>query len=351
VREVIGMQFVYSPEHARHNPRYEFLDGRLVPYYESPQRAEIIRAALERAGHAQLAPRSHGLEPIEAVHSAEYMRFFEHAYERWVAAGGAEEGVLPSTFAVRRFGRHSPDPLAEPGYYCFDQSGVIVATTYAAAIAAADVALTAADLLLEGQPCAYALCRPPGHHAGRDLYGGYCFLNNAAIAAQYLLDSAGSGQESVAILDIDFHHGNGTQDIFYERSDVLFVSIHADPARHYPYFMGNADERGAGAGAGYTLNLPLERGVNDARYLQALEQALAVIAGYGPRWLVVSAGFDTFAEDPVARNDFALTQAAYNAIGTRIAALGLPTLHIQEGGYAVAALGENVARYLQGFTA
>jgi acetoin utilization deacetylase AcuC-like enzyme len=293
-----------------------------------------------------MAPWPHGAEPVLAVHSAEYVAFLERAYERWVAAGGAPQGVMPSTFALRRFGRHSPDALGEPGYYCFDLSGVIVPGTYAAARAAADTALSAADALLAGERHAYALCRPPGHHAGRDIYGGYCFLNNAAIAAHYL-----SPTNRVAVLDIDFHHGNGTQDIFYERADVLYVSIHADPARHYPYFVGLADERGAAAGEGFNLNLPLERGVSNERYLAALDQALEAVAAFAPRWLVVSAGFDTYAEDPVARNDFALTGEAFAQIGARIASLRLPTLHVQEGGYAVEALGDNVVSYLQGVEA
>ena len=346
------MQIIYSPDHARHNPELEFLDGRLVPYYESPDRLEIIRAALVAAKIGPIvSPHTFGMAPILSVHTAEYLSFFEHAYERWVAAGGAEEGVLPTTFAVRHMHRHSPDPLAEPGYYCFDQSGVIVADTFAAACQSAQVALTGAALLLDGERSAYALCRPPGHHAAADLYGGYCFLNNAAIAAQYLIDSSPTTKRaaSVAILDIDFHHGNGTQDIFYHRDDVLYVSIHADPARHYPYFLGRADEKGEGAGTSFNLNLPLEQGVTDPRYLDVLEQALEAISIYAPRWLIVSAGFDTFGEDPVARNDFALTADAFARIGGRIAALGLPTLHVQEGGYAIAALGENVAGYLRGF--
>lgn len=350
------MRVIYSSDHTLHNPQYEFLDGRLVPYYESPERAEIIHAALVAAKIGPIVPpRAFGMEPIRAVHTAEYLSFFEHIYERWIAAGGAEEGVLPTTFAVRRMHRHSPDPLAEPGYYCFDLSGVIVADTFAAACRSAEVALTGATLLLDGERSAYALCRPPGHHASADLYGGYCFLNNAAIAAQYLLDaenavsSQANNPVSVAILDIDFHHGNGTQEIFYNRNDVLYVSIHANPARHYPYFLGRDDERGEGAGEGYNLNIPLERGVSDARYLDVLDRALEAVAAYHPTWFIVSAGFDTFGEDPVARNDFALTADVFTTISARIAALGLPTLHVQEGGYAIAALGENVVRYLQGF--
>jgi len=319
----------------------------------------MILEALERAGVGPIQPpRAFDLDPIRAVHDEDYLAYLAHAYERWVAAGGDAAAVLPSTLAVRWMSRRSVGPLVAPGYYSFDLSAPIVAGTYRAARAAADSALTGAALLLEGQPLAYALCRPPGHHAGRDLYGGYCYLNNAAIAAQYL--GTGSALDSqpptpnpqpparVAVLDIDFHHGNGTQQIFYERDDVLFVSIHADPVREYPYFAGYADERGAGAGAGFNRNFPLEAGVTNARYLAVLEQALVAIADFAPRFLVLSAGFDTFGGDPIG--DFALTADAYPQIGRRIAQLGLPTLVVQEGGYAVSALGENAAGLLRGLS-
>lgn len=347
---------IFSHEHALHAAPHEFLDGRLIAPYESPARAAMIVAALEQATLGPIVPpRQFGSAPIRAIHDAEYLDYLEHAYEHWVAAGGDPAAVLPSTLAVRWMGRKSTGPLVAPGYYSFDLSAPIVAGTYRAARAAADVALTGAALLLEGQRCAYALCRPPGHHAGTDLYGGYCYLNNAAIAAEYLIRSTtddrpwttDAPQKSVvSILDIDFHHGNGTQQIFYERDDVLFVSIHADPVREYPYFAGYADERGAGAGLGHNLNLPLPAGVDDRGYLAALETALAAIAAYAPQYLVVSAGFDTFGGDPIG--DFALTRAAYPAIGRRIAELGLPTLVVQEGGYAVAELGDNVVGLLGG---
>jgi len=353
---------IFSPDHALHNAPHEFLDGKLIPPHESPMRVQMILEALERAGIRPIQPpRAFDIDPIRAVHNDDYLAYLAQAYERWVAAGGDAAAVLPSTLAVRWMSRRSVGPLVAPGYYSFDLSAPIVAGTYRAARAAADAALTGAALLLEGQPLAYALCRPPGHHAGRDLYGGYCYLNNAAIAAQYLaIGNWGSGtgsapnsqspipnsQSRVAILDIDFHHGNGTQQIFYDRDDVLFVSIHADPVREYPYFAGYADERGAGAGAGFNLNFPLEAGVTNARYLAVLEQALAAIADFAPRFLVLSAGFDTFGGDPIG--DFALTADAYPLIGRQIAMLGLPTLVVQEGGYAVAALGENAAGLLGG---
>ncbi len=343
------MIIVASDAHLQHNPPHEFLDGALIPIYETPERVAIIRTAIERAAIGPVVePRAFGIEPVRMVHDDTYLTYLETIYNRWVVAGGAPEAVIPGTLAVRWMSQPHDHPLAAPGYYTFDTCAPIVAGTYAAARAAADIALTGAELLLTGHRFAYALCRPPGHHAGRDLCGGYCFLNNAAIAAEYLVRSAPG--VTCAILDIDFHHGNGTQQIFYERNDVLFVSIHASPSYQYPFFLGYADECGAGAGEGYNLNLPLEAGVGNREYLAALDQALQAIADFSPRVLVISAGFDTFEGDPVANHGdgFALNTAAYLEIGRRIAALGLPTLAVQEGGYAIDALGDNVVALLQG---
>lgn len=342
------MIVVASDDHFRHNPPHEFLDGALIPIYETPARVTIIRAALERAAIGTIVePRAFGIEPVRAIHDDGYLSYLETIYTRWVVAGGASEAVIPGTLAVRWMSRPHDHPLAAPGYYTFDTCAPIVAGTYAAARAAADIALTGAELLVTGHRAAYALCRPPGHHAGRDLSGGYCFLNNAAIAAEYLVHATGT---RCAILDIDFHHGNGTQQIFYERSDVLFVSIHASPVYQYPFFLGYAEERGAGAGEGYNLNLPLDPGAGSREYLAALDRALDAIADFAPRFLVLSAGFDTFEGDPVANHGsgFALSTADYPVIGRRIAALNLPTLVVQEGGYAIDALGDNVVGLLQG---
>lgn len=343
------MIVVASDDHFQHNPPHEFLDGALIPIYETPERVTIIRAALERAALGPVvAPRAFGIEPVRAVHDDGYLTYLETIYDRWVVAGGAPEAVIPGTLAVRWMSRPHDHPLAAPGYYTFDTCAPIVAGTYAAARTAADIALTGAESLLAGHRSVYALCRPPGHHAGRDLSGGYCFLNNAAIAAEYLVRSVAGA--TCAILDIDFHHGNGTQQIFYERSDVLFVSIHASPSYQYPFFLGYAGECGAGAGEGYNLNLPLDAGVRDREYLAALDRALEAIADVAPHFLVLSAGFDTFEGDPVANHGggFALSAAAYPQIGRRIAALNLPTLVVQEGGYAIDALGDNVVGLLQG---
>jgi acetoin utilization deacetylase AcuC-like enzyme len=341
---------IFPNDHVLHDPPHELLEGRLIAPHESPARARIIHDAVESAALGPIMPpRAFGLAPVRAVHSDDYLQYLEHAYTRWVAAGGAPAAVIPDTFAVRWMAHPPADGLATPGYYTFDTSAPIVAGTYRAARMSADAALTGAALLLEGERAAYALCRPPGHHAGRDMCGGYCFLNNAAIAAEYLLSQTkdqGRGTK-VAILDIDYHHGNGTQQIFYERGDVLCVSLHADPVFEYPSFSGYADERGAGAGVGFNLNMPLPEGTDDATFLTALEHALQLIQDYAPRFLVLSAGFDTFDGDPLGT--FMLTSDAYREIGARSAALGMPTLIVQEGGYATAALGENVVRLLRAF--
>jgi acetoin utilization deacetylase AcuC-like enzyme len=228
--------------------------------------------------------------------------------------------------------------------YAIDASTPITATTWLAAVASANCALTAADLIVGGERTAFALCRPPGHHAGIDHYGGYCFLNNAAIAAQYFRDSGG---HKVAIVDVDYHHGNGTQNIFYARGDVLFASIHADPDFEYPFLLGYADETGVGPGEGTNLNLPLPRKTGWETWAQALEQALAAVRRFAPEVVVVSLGVDTFAGDPLSR--FRLDSEDFVRMGARLAGLKVPTLFVMEGGYAVAEIGVNVVNVLQGF--
>jgi acetoin utilization deacetylase AcuC-like enzyme len=254
--------------------------------------------------------------------------------------------MLPSGFPARglRRDRRPAGISGSLGYFSFDASTPIMAGTWDAALGAAQCAMTAAALVAEGERAAYALCRPPGHHAARSTYGGYCYLNNAALAAQSLRD-AGCGR--VTVIDVDYHHGNGTQEIFWERDDVQFVSLHGDPETEYPWFMGYADERGAGRGEGYTLNLPLPAGTGWDAYAAALDTALAAIRRYAPEALVVSLGVDTFAADPIS--SFKLESRHYPLLGERIAALGLPTVLVQEGGYAVAEIGTNVAGVLGAF--
>lgn len=331
--------------HRAHDPPYEVNYGEVVrPAYERVERAERIRDALAAAGHPLVEPAPHGVEPVLAVHEPGLVGFLEQGWAAWRADGGPEV-LIPDSFPIPRLGRGGGRDLGggvgRPGWFCFDTATPMVAGSFSAALAAADAALTAADLVAAGAPAAYALCRPPGHHAGPGYYGGFCFLNNAAIAARSL---ARLGR--VAVVDVDFHHGNGTQDVFWEDSEVLYVSLHGDPAGHYPHFTGAADETGGGAGTGTNRNLPLPDGTGDDAYLEALGEAMAVVAGFDPATLVVSAGFDTFAGDPIGA--FQVTTEGFRRIGAALAAAGRPTVVVQEGGYAVEALGANALALLRG---
>jgi acetoin utilization deacetylase AcuC-like enzyme len=342
------MAVVACDAHRAHDPPYEINFGRTVtPVWERVARGEVVRAALAGAGHPVADPVEHGPEPLRAVHDRALLDFLATAWDDWRAQHGPEV-LVPDTFPVPGLGRGAARPpragLGRPGWFCFDTATPLVAGSWQAARAAADVALTGADLVAGGAPAAFALCRPPGHHAGPGYFGGFCLLNNAAIAARAL---AGLGR--VAVVDVDFHHGNGTQDVFWEDPGVLYVSLHGDPAVHYPYFTGNADEVGAGRGAGTTRNLPLPDGVDDDRYLGVLEQAAEAVAAFGPAVLVVSLGFDTFVDDPIG--GFGLGPGAYPRIGRLLAGLGLPTLFVQEGGYALDAIGGCAVATLAGFQA
>jgi acetoin utilization deacetylase AcuC-like enzyme len=344
------MRVVHSDEHRRHAPTREVSDGRAIDMYEVPARAEAIRAALEADGGFELVePTEHGAEPIRAVHDPAMLAFLEGAWRDWREAGEEADEVFPDTFPLPAYregmaeGREPRSPRARIGRWCFDTATPLVEGTYPAARAAVDVALTAADLVLAGEHAAYGLCRPPGHHAARAMFGGYCFFNNAAIAAEDLVRRTG---EPVAILDVDYHHGNGTQQIFYERGDVLYVSLHGDPDRAYPYFSGFADETGAGPGVGATRNIPLPEACSNEEYQANLGRGLEAIASFGGGVVVVSLGMDTYARDPIC--DLALTTEAYHDVGHRVAALGRRVVVLQEGGYYVPDLGENVRRWLRG---
>jgi acetoin utilization deacetylase AcuC-like enzyme len=341
------MPVVAGDAHRGHDPAYEVNYGEIVrPVYERPERAERLRDALATAGHPLVAPIPHGPGPVLAVHSPALVGFLEQAWPAWRSAGGPEV-LIPDTFALGRLARGGgADPgggIGRAGWFCFDTATPLVAGSFAAALAAADAALTAADLVAGGAPAAYALCRPPGHHAGPGYYGGFCLLNNAAIAARRL-----TVMGRVAVVDVDFHHGNGTQDIFWEDPDVLYVSLHGDPAVHYPFFTGSAGETGAGPGAGTTRNLPLPDGTGDDAYLAALAEALAAVDAFDPAVLVVSAGFDTFEDDPIGA--FRVTTGGFARIGAALAALGRPLVVVQEGGYAVEALGANVVALMRGMS-
>ena len=296
-------------------------------------------------------PIEHGTAPITAVHDADLVDLLEHVWTDALAAGhDGRRPLIPDTFATEAFSAGhelAGKPLSRfdrLGGYCFDTATPIVEGTYAAARAAVDVALTAARRVLEGAPLAYGLCRPPGHHAGTRLFGGYCYFNNAAIVAQSLVDG---GAARVAILDIDYHHGNGTQQIFWERGDVLYVSLHGDPSGAYPYFSGYASELGGLAGTGRNRNFPLAPHTDIAGYAAALREALELIGDFGPDGpLVVSLGFDTFERDPIS--DLALRTADYQRLGAMIGELGRPVIALQEGGYALDAIGANAVSFFAG---
>lgn len=337
-----AMKIIYSPDHGRHAPRDQFIGGRLRPNPEIPARVEGILRAIHGT-YDVLPPRTFSMDAIRAVHDAGYLSFLEHVHAVWAdRGGGGETGLIPDTFAARASSRRPRDPVHQAGYYSFETQTPILEHTFAAAREAAYCALTGAAMLREGQASVYALCRPPGHHAATDLYGGYCYLNHAAAAAKFL-----SADGRVAVLDVDYHHGNGTQSIFYGSDAVLFVSIHADPDFEYPWFSGYADESGTGAGLGLNVNLPLAICTGETRYLETLDRALNAVDRFAPAFLVVSLGVDACREDPLGKFD--LPVSAFGTIGRRIAGADVPTLLVQEGGYDLESVGACVQNVLDAF--
>lgn len=340
------MLTIYSDDHALQDGRAELIDGELKPCFEMPRRAFLVRDRVRQVGLGEIiAPEDFGRGPIERVHDPEFMQFLATAWERWTATGRSFD-ALPWAWPTQRLRQIRPERIdALLGYYSADAGTPVTAGTWKAAYASAQVALTGAKLIADGQHKAvFSLCRPPGHHAASDVYGGYCFLNNAAIAAQFLIDG---GAERVAILDVDYHHGNGTQAIFYERPDVLFLSLHGDPNEEYPYYLGWGDEHGAGAGEGFNVNYPMPWGTGFPAWAEALDDACRRVADYAPDVLLVSLGVDTYKDDPISK--FKLDSPDFTTYGATIAKLGLPTLFVMEGGYAVEQIGINAVNVLTGF--
>ena len=337
------MKVVYSDRHALHDPAFFLVRGQVKSSAEQPERAERLLAAAQGLGLDVVAPANLGPSPRAAVHSADYLRFLAKAYDDWQALGDSSGEIIPNIHPSRRPAHYPRAIVGRAGWHMADTACPIGPHTYEAACAAADVAASAAALLLDGAREAYALCRPPGHHAYADMAGGFCFLNNSAIAAQYLRQA----HARVAILDVDVHHGNGTQGIFYRRSDILTLSIHADPMDFYPFFWGHAVERGEGDGMGYNLNLPLPLGTGDTGWLAVLEDAMAAVRAFDPGVLVVALGLDAYGGDPLAA--LQITTPGFGRIGEAIGQAGLPTLLVQEGGYLSPELGANLASFLEGF--
>ncbi|EKF19162.1 histone deacetylase family protein [Nitratireductor pacificus] len=337
------MIVVHHPDQALHDPEFVFRMGQFLPQPDRAERYHIfLREARKHASRVVEAPLG-DLEPVLAVHDEDYVRFFETVWERWRAVPGAGPEVIPSVHPTHRMRRRPKDLLGELGWYSNSTSCPIGEGSFAAARASAASAVHAADLVLERQGPVYALCRPPGHHAYRDLMSGVCFFNNAAIAAERLARRLGR----VAIIDIDVHHGNGTQDIFWERGDILFASLHVDPDYGPPYYAGYAGETGEGAGRGLTLNMPLPVGTGDAAYLAALDHVLGRVRQFAPGAVVVSAGLDASAHDPV--QTFKLSNDGFATIAGRIVSLALPTLLVQEGGYLNPNLAACLGAFLNGF--
>ncbi len=350
------MDVFFSSAHRLRDAAAELDGGRLVRPYERPERAEMVREEIERRGLGPVkAPAPLDRAALERVHAPDYLAFLESAWRDWAARRRGPDGAvfgeaIPNIWPSRRLGRAfdptRPDLDIEVklGWYALAAETAISAGTWEAACASAAVALSAQEAVARGARAAFGLCRPPGHHAAADMFGGYCFLNNAALAAAAFRDQ---GAERVAVLDVDFHHGNGAQSVFYARSDILTVSIHGDPDFAFPYFLGAADETGEGPGEGANLNLPLPAGASWDVWSAALETACAAIEAHGAEALVVALGVDAFEGDPISA--FKLTSADFTRIGARVARLGRPSVFVLEGGYAVAEIGVNVANTLEGF--
>lgn len=337
------MKAFFAAEQKLHDPKMFLSSGAPQPNPEQPARADRLLAGARAAGLAIERPRDHGLGPIAAVHTPEYLDFLQNIYQRWRRIEGASEEVIPNIHPLARDGAYPASAVGQAGYHVADTSAPISAETWESAYWSAMSAVEAATTVAGGAPAAYALCRPPGHHAFADVAGGFCFVNNAAVAAQVLRGSVAR----VAILDVDLHHGNGTQGIFYARPDVLTVSIHADPVRFYPFFWGHADERGEGPGLGYNLNLPLPRKSGDAQFLEALNTALRRIRAFAPDALVIALGLDAHESDPFG--GLSVTTPGFARIAEAIAMLHLPTVIVQEGGYLSEELSTNLTSFLTGF--
>ncbi len=339
------MHVIFSDAQRAHHPRHFLAAGVVRDCPEVPARIDHLLAGVAALGLPITAPPDLGTAPAAAVHTRAYLDFLAGIHARWQAVPGAGAEVIPNVHPRSRADGYPATAVGQAGWHQADTACPIGPETWAAALASSHAAAHAADRVAAGDGPAYALCRPPGHHAFADQAGGFCYLNNTAIAAERLRRQVAR----VAVLDIDLHHGNGTQGIFFARGDVLTASIHADPAGFYPYYWGHAGEQGEGGGAGANLNLPLALGTGDDGVAAALETACARIAAFEAQALVVALGLDAYAGDPLA--GLAVSTPGFARLGHRIAAIGLPTVLVQEGGYPSPALGDNLAAFLGGFLA
>ncbi|MCP1576349.1 acetylpolyamine aminohydrolase [Herbaspirillum rubrisubalbicans] len=335
------MKTFYHPEQKLHHPQSYYSRGKMRVPQEVPERLDQLAALATRLGFEVQPPPDTGAAAIGAVHALDYLQFLQEAHAQWMALPEDWGPEVISNIFVRQ-----PNALrgvlAKAARYLADGSCPVGPQTWHSAYWSAQCAIAGAQALLDGQPRAYALCRPPGHHARRDAAGGFCYLNNAAIAAQMLSER----YSRVLVLDTDMHHGQGIQEIFYTRRDVMYVSIHGDPENFYPVVAGFEDERGSGEGHGYNLNLPMPHGAPEAVFFERLAQACRAITLYQPEVLVLSLGFDIFEDDP--QSVVGVSTAGFERLGREVAALGLPTLVVQEGGYHIAGLQANAERFFAG---
>ena len=342
------MIVVYSPRLEAFQSPGQIHFGERLPSPEIAERSRQISTTLFASGLVMLVePKKFGIDLITAVHDQGYLDYLCTANQQPIvdpeSNGYPVKVLFPAVFPYTNLWLiQYPSVMAAAGVYCFDTYTPLTAEVFPAALLSAECALTAAELILKGEGASLAICRPPGHHAMRSKCGGFCYLNNAAITAQYLTQAG-----KVAILDLDYHHGNGTQEIFYTSDRVLYISLHADPTEAYPYFSGYEVETGTGQGLGYNLNIPLPTGTDDINYGFALDTALRRIREFTPRSLVLSLGFDICVDDPLTT--FKVQPEFFTEMARRIVRLALPTVIITEGGYAVSALGGLAERFLKGW--
>jgi acetoin utilization deacetylase AcuC-like enzyme len=330
----------FSDTHRQHFPASFLSRGRPKPNPETPARIDALLEGARADGHQILPADSWDETALRRTHAADYLTFLDTAWERWTALTGAQDEMVPQVHPNRHMDGHPTGILGQIGRYIADTNCPIHAGTFLAARGAISSALSATKAVLEGARAAYAACRPPGHHAFSDAASGFCILNNVAVAAEY----ARSSVDRVAIIDIDIHHGNGTQSIFYHRSDVLFVSVHRDPSEFYPFYAGYSDERGAGAGEGFNFNLPLPAGYDDAACLQALSAGVERTREFAPDLLFVSLGLDAHQSDP--HGGGGMTTSGFAKAASLIDSIHVPKVVIQEGGYLSKDLGPALAAFL-----
>lgn len=335
--------FVDQSVQSLHDPSGYLVDGVMQPSPEKPERMQRFLDGVAMGDHDVRTPDDHGLGPVAAIHTPPYLKFLSSVHDRWARNPDAAPEIFPNIHPDRRSASYPQSAIAQTGFHVADMSCPIGAQTWVSARKSADCAVSAAGAVLSGDRVAYALCRPPGHHCFADLAGGFCYLNNSAIAAQYLRQS----HDRVAIIDVDLHHGNGTQGIFYDRDDVFTLSIHADPARFYPFFWGHAHETGEGRGRGYNLNIPLPRGTADAGFMTSLAEGLSHVTAFAPGAIVIALGLDAYEGDPFG--GLSVSTPGFGQMGQMLANLNLPSVIVQEGGYLCDELGDNLNSFLQGF--